>query len=227
MWTVGFSDTYCGEQGNVSGFLVEAVVNRGMTDRKGKPDDELETLQSRDILDRLFRDGRTNALLSWVLVGILALALVESILDPDYQWMVFVAAAGIIVLIPTVTHRDWRVMLPWELLVLALLPIVVRALFRGNIGTFGAYIAIAALALIVTVELHMFTALTVTHWFAVALVVLTTLASVVVGHRAVEPRPRTGHVVSLDERCPDDGVSARNARRICSRTVVRCVFQTA
>ncbi len=66
----------------------------------------------------------------------------------------------------------------WELLVLATLPILVRGLFGGSVGTFAAYLAVAGLALLITVELHMFTSLQVTHWFAITFVVLTTLASV-------------------------------------------------
>ena len=63
------------------------------------------------------------------------------------------------------------------LLSVALLPIWVRALFGGELGTFGYYLSVAGLALIVTVELHMFTSVRLTRWFAVLLVVLTTLAS--------------------------------------------------
>ena len=44
-------------------------------------------------------------------------------------------------------------------------------------GTFAAYLAIAAFALIITVELQMLTTLRVTHWFAVVFVVMTTLAT--------------------------------------------------
>lgn len=131
-----------------------------------------------DVLERLFRSGLTNAIVSWLLVGVLVSAFVESLLDVDRQWMVFVAASGVIVLIPPVVYREWRVMLPWELLVVALLPVLVRGLFGGQVGTFASYVAIAGLALIITVELHMFTSLQVTHWFAVAIVVLTTMASV-------------------------------------------------
>ncbi|GAB7093738.1 hypothetical protein JCM30237_08900 [Halolamina litorea] len=131
-----------------------------------------------DALERLFRDGRTNALLSWALVGVLALTLGESALDRDYQWVLLVAVAGGIVLLPPAAYREWRVMLPWELLVLALLPILARAVGGRGVGTFVTALALAALALIVIVELHTFTALQVTQWFAVVLVVLTTLASV-------------------------------------------------
>lgn len=130
------------------------------------------------MLERLFRSGRANALLAWLLVGVLGLVFVESVLDFDLQWFVFVVVVAGIVLLPPAAYRDWRVMLPWELLVVALLPILVRGLFGGTVGTFASYLAVAGLALIVTVELHMFTSLDVTHWFAVTFVVLTTLAAV-------------------------------------------------
>jgi len=110
-----------------------------------------------DALERPFRDSRTNALLAWVLVGVLVVVFVESALDVDYGWILFVGVTGGIVLIPPAAYRDWRVMLPWELLVLALLPILVRALFGGTVGTFATYLSLAALALLVIVQLHMFT----------------------------------------------------------------------
>ncbi|WP_290813186.1 hypothetical protein [Halovivax sp.] len=132
---------------------------------------------SEDALARLFRSGRTNAILSWILAGVLCLVFVESLLDRDALWALFVAATAAIVLVPPAAHRDWRMMLPWELLVVALLPVLVRALFGGELGTFGYYLSVAALALLVVVELHMFTELRLTHWFAVAFVVMTTMAS--------------------------------------------------
>jgi hypothetical protein len=130
-----------------------------------------------DALEALFRDSRVNAVLAWVLVGLLGTVFVESALDIDYGWILFVATVGVIVLIPPVAYRDWRVMLPWELLVLALFPILVRALFGGAVGTFATYLSLAAVALLVIVELHTFTSLSVTNWFAVCLVVLTTLSA--------------------------------------------------
>jgi hypothetical protein len=133
--------------------------------------------QSTDVLKQLFRDGQTNAILSWALLSVLVLVLVESVLDFDLLWMTFVATTGVVVVIPPVRRREWQVMLPWELLVLALLPILTRGLFGGQLGTFAYYLAVAALALIVTVELHLLTPLEVTHWFAVVFVVLATMAS--------------------------------------------------
>lgn len=136
----------------------------------GEPDAE-------DVLERLFRSGRTNALVSWALVVVLLGVFLDAAASGDLLWVVFVAATGAVVLIPPAAYRDWRVMLPWELLVVALGPILVRGLFGGELGTFATYLAIAALALLVTVELHMFSELQVTHWFAVVFVTMTTMAS--------------------------------------------------
>lgn len=147
-----------------------------MSDRE-EMTESMSREELEDVLSRLFRSGRTNALLSWLLVAVLAGVFVESLLDFDRLWIAFVAATGAVVLLPPLAHREWQVMLPWELLVLALLPILVRGTVGGELGTFSFYLSIAALALIVSVELHMFTALRMTHWFAITFVVMTTMAA--------------------------------------------------
>jgi hypothetical protein len=130
-----------------------------------------------DLLAMLFRSGRVNAVVAWPFVAVLALTLAESLIDFDRLWILFITVTGAIVLVPPIAHRDWRVMLPWEVLVLALAPILVRGLFGGELGIFAYYFSVAGLALVVTVELHMFTTMRMTHWFAVVFVVMTTLAS--------------------------------------------------
>lgn len=143
------------------------------------PDPEREpSALDPEFLEALIRSGRANAILSWPMVGILVLVLGESVLDGDLQWTVFVAAAGTVVLLAPVAARDWQTMLPWELLGLALLPILVRGLLGGEVGIFASYVSLSALALLIVVELHRFTTLRVTHWFAVVLVTMTTMASV-------------------------------------------------
>jgi len=137
----------------------------------------LDIHTAEDVFDRLFRDSVVNAVIGWLLVAVLAGVFVDSVVDFDQQWMLFVAAVGAVVLVPPAAFRSWRVMLPWELLVLALLPVLVRGLFGGTVGTFAVYFSLAAVALVVVVELHLFTSMEVTHWFAVVLVVMTTLAS--------------------------------------------------
>ncbi|WP_049984436.1 hypothetical protein [Halorubrum sp. BV1] len=142
------------------------------------PPPEPETVEDR--LARLVRDGRYNALVAWAMVAVLLGVLVESALDVDLLAASIVVGLGAVVLAPTVAARDWRVTLPAELVGLALLPVLVRALLGGELGTFATYVAIAALALVITVDLHMFTSLRVTHWFAVVFVVMATLATAAV-----------------------------------------------
>lgn len=134
---------------------------------------------SAERLERLYRDGLTNAVLSWLFVGVLGLVFAESATELDLQWMVFVATATGIAALPAAATRGWRVMPPWELLGVALLPMLVRGLLGADagVGLFASYMAVAALALLVIVELDAFTALEVTHWFAVVLVVMATMAS--------------------------------------------------
>jgi len=153
-------------------------INLGRHYNHMQSDGGVSGLQPDDVLARLFRSGRTNATIAWLLVALLGIVVVESLLDVDRLWIVFTTATAVIVLIPPLAYREWRMMLPWELLTLAMLPIWVRAVFGGELGTFGYYLSVAGLALLVTVELHMFTSVRLTHWFAVLLVVLTTLASV-------------------------------------------------
>lgn len=133
--------------------------------------------EAREIFELLFRSSRGNALLSWPLIVVFGAVLVESLLTYDVLWAAFVIVTGVVVLIPPIAYRNPLVMLPWELLILALLPILVRGLFGGELGTFSTYVSLAGLALVIAVELHTFTAVRMTHWFAVSLVVITTLAS--------------------------------------------------
>ena len=153
----------------------------GATDEPSGPTESLaEEAVDEGWAVRLFRSGRTNALIAWAMVAVLVATFVASLLDLDLLSMALTAAVVAVVVAPAVAARDPRAMLPWELLALALLPVLARALFGGDLGVFAVYLAIAALALVIAVDLHMFTSLRVTHWFAVVLVVMTTLATAAV-----------------------------------------------
>ncbi|WP_179234056.1 hypothetical protein [Halorubrum halodurans] len=149
--------------------------DRSVIDRSVSDLTDSEAIE--DWLEELFRNGRTNALIGWAMVAVLVGVFLESVLELDLLPMALVAAITAVVVAPAVAGRDPRVMPPWEVLVLALLPVLVRALLGGEVGVFATYLAIAALALVITVELQMFTSLRVTHWFAIVFVVMTTMAT--------------------------------------------------
>lgn len=126
-------------------------------------------------LGRTLRSERTNAVLAWVLVGFVALvAVVNIVSEPLWAW--FAACVAVLGVIPAIVVRSPRAMLPWEVLVLASLPLLARTM-TSSVGQVATYLAVAAVALIVAVELHVFTPVDMNYSFAVLFVVITTMAA--------------------------------------------------
>lgn len=129
-------------------------------------------------LGELLTDTKTNGILAWLLVGVFALVAVESIVTGDFLWAGFAVLVGVVVLLPAfLLDRKWA-MPPWEVVLLGGLPVVGRAVATLQItSTVATYLSIAALALLVAVNLHMFTTVEMNVWFAVVFVVVATLAA--------------------------------------------------
>lgn len=127
----------------------------------------------------LLADQRTNALLGWLLVAFLGLVAAESAITGDSsQWALFVVGVLVLCLVVPVSFHDPMVMLPWEVIALAALPTFGRAVATfGPAQEFTLYVSVAALALVVAVELDLFTAVRMTVGFAVTFVVFATLAA--------------------------------------------------
>ena len=134
----------------------------------------------RDVVER----QRVNAGLAWAVVGFLVVAAVGTVLSGDSVWGVFVLLVAAVASVPPVVTRRVTAMLPWEVLGLAALPAVGRTLLTG-VELFGVtlsgrvvtFFAVAAVALVVAVELDVFTTVRMTESFAVAFVSLTTTAA--------------------------------------------------
>ena len=127
-------------------------------------------------IDRLLRDERLNAVLGWVVAAGVGLTAVGSVLAGDLLWGVFAATVAIVMLLPPLVFADPVVMLPWEVLVLAGLPVLGRSVATLQVASrVGTYLSVAALALIVAVELHAFTAVSMSPSFAVAFVAVATM----------------------------------------------------
>lgn len=126
----------------------------------------------------LLADTRTNAILAWVVVGIIALVVIESAVTGDYLWAIFAVVVGLIAVTPALaTGRRWE-MPPWEIVLLAGLPVVGRAVATLQItSTVATYLSIAALALLIAVNLHTFTDVEMSVGFAVLFVVVATLGA--------------------------------------------------
>jgi hypothetical protein len=130
----------------------------------------------------LLANRQFNAVVGWLLVAFLGLVVAESVADGDVAWATFVFTVLVLCTIPPVAFRDPGRMLPWEVITLAALPTFVGAIITAEVVTdFAVYVSVAALALIVAVELDLFTDVRMTIGFAVAFVAMATLAAAGVG----------------------------------------------
>lgn len=111
----------------------------------------------------VFQGARTNAALSWILVVGVGFIAGGRLREGDLLWAGFAIMVLVIALVPPLAFRRVTVMAPWEVLALAVLPLVTRV---GGVGgpteLLTSHLSIAALALIVAVELHVFTAVRMT-----------------------------------------------------------------
>jgi hypothetical protein len=128
-------------------------------------------------LGALLEQRRTNGVLAWLLVGVVALVVAERAVGGDLLGAAVASTVLVLAVVPPVAHRDPVVMLPWEVLALAALPTLGRATATLALTSeLAAHLSVAALALVVAVELDAFTAVRMPPWFAVLFVVIATMA---------------------------------------------------
>lgn len=132
---------------------------------------------SRTGLDRLVGDARLNAALSWVLVASVLVGAGRSFLRGEFLWAGFAACVAVLACSVPVLAGDVRTTLPWKILVLAALPVLGQTFLAAQVGEFASYFAVAALALIVAVDLHVFTEVEMSPGFAAGFVVIATMAT--------------------------------------------------
>lgn len=129
-------------------------------------------------LEDLLGDERVNAVVAWLLVAVVVVVGIEELIVGDFLWAVFAIVVAALAIVPPIAHGSRGVMLPWEVLLMAALPVIGLALGASRLtGHFAAYLAVAAVALVITVELQVFTSVRMTPGFAIVLVVVGTMAA--------------------------------------------------
>lgn len=127
-------------------------------------------------LEELVERERSNSLRAWTLLGVLVLIVVYNLLTAGYVGAVLGIGTILAVLVPTVAYRSYRTMLTWEVLFVAAATLTVRELLRYQpVELLGNYLVIAAIALIITVELYLHTPIEMNRWFAVVFVAMLTM----------------------------------------------------
>jgi uncharacterized membrane protein YjdF len=127
-------------------------------------------------LDELVEREKSNCIRSWALVVLIALSIVYNLLTAGYVGAVLGVGVILAVLIPTVAYRSYRTILVWEVLFVAATALITRELLRYQpIELLGNYLVIAAISLIITVELYLYTHIEMNRWFAVVFVAMVTM----------------------------------------------------
>ncbi|MDX1746913.1 MAG: hypothetical protein R3324_13325, partial [Halobacteriales archaeon] len=79
----------------------------------------------RDRLEGIIEiDARRNAILAWITVAFVVGVIGGSLLEGSFLWAGFAAVVAVLALVPAIAYRSPVAMLPWEVLVLAALPLI-------------------------------------------------------------------------------------------------------
>ncbi|MFH5797540.1 hypothetical protein [Haladaptatus sp. CMAA 1911] len=130
----------------------------------------------RETTEEGIERGKRNALAAWALIVSVGIAVLTSVLDGDFLWAGFGLVALGVVLIPAGTYRRATAMVPWESLLLVAIPILSVPFGPILPRSVAVFLAVAALALVVSVELDAFSTVELSPSFAVLFVVVTTMA---------------------------------------------------
>jgi len=129
-------------------------------------------------IEVLFRDRRRNTVLFWLTVAVLVVFAAAELAVGDLLSAAFAAGVAALAVVVPVTYRSVTVTLPWEIVVLASVPTVGRGLVSGSGAVVITYLAVAAVALMIAVELHAFAdGVSMSYGFATVFIVVTTLAA--------------------------------------------------
>jgi len=125
-------------------------------------------------LEDLVQGEQANAAVGWALLAVVALSAVAGVFTAAVLWQGLALLVVVVASLPALATRDWTAMLPWPVLSVAVIAVVARWVGLGPEA--AGYLIVATLALIVVVELEVFTSVELSRRFAVVFAVMTTMA---------------------------------------------------
>lgn len=125
-------------------------------------------------VDDLVHGRRANAVIGWIVAGVLTLAAAMNVATNAVVWGGFSVFLVAVVAVPALVARDWTAMAPWPILSVATSAVIARVM--GWYPEAAGYVAIATSAIVIVVELDVFTPVHLSRRFAVGFAVMTTLA---------------------------------------------------
>jgi len=126
------------------------------------------------VLKSLVRDEEVNAVLGWATTSIIALAAIESYLTDAYLWGSLAVLTISVVALPAVVTSRLTAMVSWPIPFVAAVAMVLHA-FEFSPDVTG-YVAIGTIALMLVVELDVYTEVELSRRFAVVFATMTTMS---------------------------------------------------
>lgn len=121
----------------------------------------------------LLEHEETNALLGWFAIAVLLVLAAEQTASGRPIWGALTALVVAVAVVPPLRSRNPREMIAWEVLAIGGVPVL--ATYVTTWDEQLSFVAVAALALVIAVELDAFTSVEMTSDFALAFVVLVTM----------------------------------------------------
>lgn len=153
-------------------------------------------------IERLLERGRQNAVRCRALIGVVLLVVAYDLWTGGYVGAVLGIATAAVLLAPSIAYRSRDLALPWELSLVAASALVVRSVVPFQPVEFlGNYLVIAAIALVLAVETHVYTRVEMSHGFAtlfVAMVTMTVATAWALGRWALDLAVGTAFIESND-----------------------------
>lgn len=132
------------------------------------------TQRRRMSLSSLARSERANAALGWTFTGVTAAVGIAAVVAGSLAWAGLWFLLSVVVAAPAVGTGDWKALVPWPLPAMAAAAAVVQSV--GLYPELAGYVAVAGLALVVVVELDVFSSVEMSRRFTVVFAAMTTMA---------------------------------------------------
>jgi hypothetical protein len=126
-------------------------------------------------LSSLVRSERTNAALGWTFAGVTAAVGIAAAVTGALAWAGLWFLLALVVAVPAMRTGNWKTLVPWPLPALGAAAAVVQGV--GLYPELTGYVAVASLALLVVVELDVFSSVEMSRRFTVVFAAMTTMAA--------------------------------------------------
>ncbi|MWV64269.1 hypothetical protein GRS48_05440 [Halorubrum sp. JWXQ-INN 858] len=115
--------------------------------------------------------------LCWGLLAVIVLVIAYDLWTSGYVGVVLGIGVLITILGPSITHRSMDVLVPWQVLLVAVVALLARqAIGWEPVQFVGNYLVIATIALVLAVEIHEHTRVEMNRPFATVFVAMVTMA---------------------------------------------------